>query len=380
MAILQGRLISQQIEQCKGVEEEVLLHLGGRLRIFSEHISGGRSSSGPEIMEHTLGKCCNKLPILTDLEDWRSRRVFKKLRLGGFFKDLGSSSSSSSSSSGATSESGLPSDSPWSDSPYRRYDDNRPMKRYIRVIRGGFESGEYSSSSRKRHTRRANGQAEEEVYNLSSPAARIHQPITFTNDDLRGLHFSHDDALVISITIANFNVQRILIDKGIGFGGNTMHPPGWIKLPVIIGMEPHQTTVWQNFIMMGCPLPYNAILGHPMLGGIKAITSTYHLMMKFLTSTRVGESEITLPKVETSVKQDLEDDLARWKLFKDESSNQHGCGVGLVLQTSSSEQIEYAIRIGFKATTNKAECEALLAGLRVASELGVESLDTFSDS
>ena len=37
------------------------------------------------------------------------------------------------------------------------------------------------------------------------------QPITFTNEDLRGLHLPHDDALVISAIIANFNIQRILI-------------------------------------------------------------------------------------------------------------------------------------------------------------------------
>ncbi|GFS34366.1 hypothetical protein Acr_00g0033590 [Actinidia rufa] len=34
-------------QQCQGVEKEVLLHLKGRLGIFSEYISGGRSSSGP---------------------------------------------------------------------------------------------------------------------------------------------------------------------------------------------------------------------------------------------------------------------------------------------------------------------------------------------
>ena len=42
--------------------------------------------------------------------------------------------------------------------------------------------------------------------------------------------------------------------------------------------------------------------------------------------------------------------------------------------------MEYAIRIGFKATTNEAEYEVFLAELRVASELGVESLAAFSDS
>ena len=42
--------------------------------------------------------------------------------------------------------------------------------------------------------------------------------------------------------------------------------------------------------------------------------------------------------------------------------------------------MEYAIRIGFKATNNEAEYEAPLAGLRVAVELGVDSLDAFNDS
>ena len=64
----------------------------------------------------------------------------------------------------------------------------------------------------------------------------------------------------------------------------------------------------------------------------------------------------------------------------DGSSNQHDCGAELVLQPPSGEQMEYDIRIGFKATNNEAKYEALLAGLRVVSELGVESLDTFNDS
>ena len=41
--------------------------------------------------------------------------------------------------------------------------------------------------------------------------------------------------------------------------------------------------------MVDCLLPYNAILGRPTLGGIKVITSTYYLMMKFSTSIGVGK-------------------------------------------------------------------------------------------
>ncbi|GFY87858.1 hydroxypyruvate reductase [Actinidia rufa] len=140
------------------------------------------------------------------------------------------------------------------------------------VIHGGFGSGGCSSSSRKRHARNAHGRVKEEVYNLSSLVIDAHLPITFNNNDLRGLDKLHP-----------FHTALV------GFGGNTTHPLGWIKLPVTLGTEPHQTTVWQDFILVDCPSPYNAILSRPTLGGTKAITSTYHLKMKFPTSTGVGE-------------------------------------------------------------------------------------------
>ncbi|GFY92627.1 arginase [Actinidia rufa] len=201
-------------------------------------------------------------------------------------------------------------DRPPPNSPERRYGDNRLTAGNIQTIHGGFGSGGYSTSSRKRHARSAHKLAEEEIYNLSSSFVADQTPITFSNDDLRGLHLPHDDALVVSAVIANFNVQRILIDNGssadilfisafekmkigldklhpfhtplIGFGGNTTHPLGWINLPITLGTEPHHTTVWQDFIVVDCPSPYNAILGRPTLGGIKAITSTYHLKSDIL--------------------------------------------------------------------------------------------------
>ena len=68
--------------------------------------------------------------------------------------------------------------------------------------------------SQKRHAKNTDGRVEEEVYNFSSPKVGVHLPIIFNNDDLRVLHLPHDDALIISVVIANFNVQRILIDNG----------------------------------------------------------------------------------------------------------------------------------------------------------------------
>ncbi|GFZ19613.1 hypothetical protein Acr_28g0003180 [Actinidia rufa] len=96
----------------------------------------------------------------------------------------------------------------------RRYGDNRPTLGDIQTIHGGFGSSGCSTSSRKKHARSALRLAEEEIYNLSSSYVGDQTPITFSNDDLRGLHLPHYGALVVSAVIANFNVQRILIDNG----------------------------------------------------------------------------------------------------------------------------------------------------------------------
>ncbi|GFS35114.1 hypothetical protein Acr_00g0037940 [Actinidia rufa] len=92
------------------------------------------------------------------------------------------------------------------DSPRRRYGNNRLTTGDIRVIHGRFRFGRCSSSSRKNHAISTHGLAEEEIYNLSSPFVDAHPPITFNNDDLKGLHLPNDDALVVLVVIAKFNV------------------------------------------------------------------------------------------------------------------------------------------------------------------------------
>ena len=91
--------------------------------------------------------------------------------------------------------------------------------------------------------------------------------------------------------------------------------------------------------------------------------------------------DITLdPEVETQGEQNQDNDFVKWMLFIDESFNQNDYGVGLVLQPPLDEQMEYVVRIRFKAINNEAEYEALVAGSRDATKLGVESLDVFNDS
>ena len=104
--------------------------------------------------------------------------------------------------------------------------------------------------------------------------------ITFTNEDARKLHHSHDNAIVITLTIVNYTTRRVLVDSGssvnilyylasqqiridrellhpsniplIGFEGTKVLPMGTISLPVMVGSYPQQITKKVNFLIVDC--------------------------------------------------------------------------------------------------------------------------------
>ncbi|RVW81428.1 Pol polyprotein [Vitis vinifera] len=69
-----------------------------------------------------------------------------------------------------------------------------------------------------------------------------------------------------------------------------------------------------------------------------------------------------------------------WTLRVDGASRSSGSGVGLVLQSPTGEHLEQAIRMGFSASNNEAEYEAILSGLDLALALSVSKLRIYSDS
>ncbi|KAL6319224.1 hypothetical protein AAG906_013898 [Vitis piasezkii] len=69
-----------------------------------------------------------------------------------------------------------------------------------------------------------------------------------------------------------------------------------------------------------------------------------------------------------------------WTLRVDGASRSSGSGVGLVLQSPTGEHLEQAIRLGFFASNNEAEYEAILSGLDLALALSVSKLRIYSDS
>ncbi|XP_074364304.1 uncharacterized protein LOC141705125 [Apium graveolens] len=76
-----------------------------------------------------------------------------------------------------------------------------------------------------------------------------------------------------------------------------------------------------------------------------------------------------------------EDDQSRpWLLFVDGSSTSNSGGAGVILISPEGFKIQQALKFGFSATNNVAEYEALIAGLKLTSDLEAEVIDIIGDS
>ena len=69
-----------------------------------------------------------------------------------------------------------------------------------------------------------------------------------------------------------------------------------------------------------------------------------------------------------------------WILNVDGASRQTEAGIGLQLKSPTGERIEQAIRLGFSASNNESEYEALLAGIELAVTVSTDRLLIRSDS
>ena len=140
------------------------------------------------------------------------------------------------------------------------------------------------------------------------------QAITLTDEDVERVHHPHDEAIVITLLIVDYTTRRLLVDNGssadilyypafqkMKFGQDQLRPVnsplvgmkvqlvGTITLSVVVGAYPQQITKEVNFLVIDCSSSYNAIIGRPTLNSWKAVTSTYHLFVKFPTDYGVGQ-------------------------------------------------------------------------------------------
>ncbi|XP_038681007.1 uncharacterized protein LOC119981940 [Tripterygium wilfordii] len=185
-----------------------------------------------------------------------------------------------------------------------------PITQTYCVISGGSEISGLSHTSAKKHEKEA-----------ANPAARMarslgtftNQVMVFADDEATQLLHPHYDALVLTLQVANINLKRILIDNGssanvlflaaykgmgldetlilrkstalIGFNGEVSHLVGEVVLPIYAPGLNKQT----RFSIVDSPSAYNAILGRPRLHAIRAVPSTYHLVLRYPTNNGVRE-------------------------------------------------------------------------------------------
>uniref|UniRef100_A0A2N9FG73 RNase H type-1 domain-containing protein n=1 Tax=Fagus sylvatica TaxID=28930 RepID=A0A2N9FG73_FAGSY len=154
----------------------------------------------------------------------------------------------------------------------------------IHVITGGVAAGGTSRSSRKAYARQIHNVL---VTQKTDNKPRLEDlPITFTEEDARKVFHPHDDALVVTLEIAGYSTRRVLIDNGssadIIYLTAFQQMRNWY-LPE--NKQPRKV----DFLVVDCPSAYNVIIGRPTLNRLRAVTLTYHLLVRFPTKNGIGE-------------------------------------------------------------------------------------------
>nr|CAN63675.1 hypothetical protein VITISV_021680 [Vitis vinifera] len=185
-------------------------------------------------------------------------------------------------------------------------------KAVINYITGGPSDEEYDSRRKRQKLLRA--ASIRELINsirlgLTGEGPRpIDGTIIFPPVDPTRTLQPHRDALILSLEIGDFDVRRILIDPGsstdlvqasvVGHMGHTLtglENPGRILSgfngssttslgDIILSVQAGPVTLNVQFSVVQELSPFNVILGRTWLHYMKAIPSTYHQMVSFLTN------------------------------------------------------------------------------------------------
>ena len=74
-----------------------------------------------------------------------------------------------------------------------------------------------------------------------------------------------------------------------GFTGDKINPLGMVSFMIEADTYPKQITMSIEFLVVDSPSAYNIIIGRPTLNKLRALTSTYHLFVRFPTEHGIGE-------------------------------------------------------------------------------------------
>ncbi|KAL2487247.1 Uncharacterized protein Adt_32003 [Abeliophyllum distichum] len=187
----------------------------------------------------------------------------------------------------------------------------KPPIREIDTIYGGPYIGGQSRNAQKSYAKEAEGKLETNWLINSRPSSSNKvDPISFTEEDMKGVHYPHCDALVVRAVVARNGLGRMLVDNGssvnvifsstyeqmnidvplepsteplYGFTGDCVTPKGIIRLAVTMGEEPLAAHTFMEFLVVDRRSAYHGVLGRPALKELWAVTSIHHLCMKFST-------------------------------------------------------------------------------------------------
>ncbi|KAL0294041.1 UNVERIFIED_CONTAM: hypothetical protein Sradi_6906200 [Sesamum radiatum] len=129
--------------------------------------------------------------------------------------------------------------------------------------------------------------------------------------------------------------------------------------------------------------PLKQTLGKPDTSGrlVKWAVELTEYDISYLPKTTIKAqalADFISERTEMTIKDASQDQ--KWLLHVDGSSTTQGSGAGIVITTPQGEDLDFAIKFGFKASNNEAEYEALVIGMRMAHETGAKHLLAYSDS
>ncbi|KAL0421292.1 UNVERIFIED_CONTAM: hypothetical protein Slati_3152100 [Sesamum latifolium] len=172
------------------------------------------------------------------------------------------------------------------------------------MIAGGPSGGD-SHQARKSQVREAHQISIKEVLDVKTMEDA--PLIQFGRAERSGPQIMHNDALVITVILANYEVGRIFIDSGssadilFGEAYNQMQLRDVSlekeKSCILEAWSPSsddgrgtaRKTCLLKFLVVDVPSAYNVILGRPTLNTFQAVISTYHMKIKFPTLGGIGE-------------------------------------------------------------------------------------------
>jgi len=132
---------------------------------------------------------------------------------------------------------------------------------------------------------------------------------------------------------------------------------------------------FQNFqVVVRTDLPIKQVLQKMHLAGRMmkwAIElSEYGLLFEGMGLVRPQVLVDFVAELAPSDDEDVKEGSGGWILSVDGAPNVQGSGAGIILEGSDGVLVEHSLKSAFQASNNQAEYEALLAGMRLAIDMG----------